>query len=163
MGAPDKIGYLNGHPIVNGVSVGLLHKAENGQDVGVDVLLKGKPGKCVMVHRSSVMLGTGTGLAARHDVLLPDMEYPVYEWASDRIHAKPTGKVLSCEDVAGAIADADAQYRKSKGRVVALSSVGKNMSPVARRLAESRENTITDAYLAGSGPGDRGDEDGLDL
>lgn len=155
-------GYLNGHPVVDGVSVGLLHKTEGGRDVGVDVVVKGIPRACVLVHRSSVLAPVGEGRAARHDVLLPDAAYDVYQWDGDGRRMHPTGRILDCEDAADAVAAADAHYKRTKGLAVSLSTAARNRDVVNVRMAASRDNLITSAYLAGEESGHDSDEDGFE-
>ena len=108
MMAAGGTGYLNGHPIVDDVSVDLLHKTENGRDVGVDVRIKGVPNACVLIHRSCIMAATGTGRAVRHDVLFPDAQYPLYQWEPDGKRMRPAGMLLDCRNAAQAAADANA-------------------------------------------------------
>lgn len=158
-----KLEYLNGHPAVNDVSVDLLHKMDNGRDVGVDVRMRGKKNLCILVHRSSVTPGSGTGRAACYDVLLPDDKYSVYQWDATKHCVKGTGVELSPEDAAQAVADADGHYRKTKGLRVSLSTVGRNNDPYEVQSAARRNNTITAAYLDGTERGQSDPEDGLSI
>lgn len=163
MMAAGGTGYLNGHPIVDDVSVDLLHKTENGRDVGVDVRIKGVPNACVLIHRSCIMAATGTGRAVRHDVLFPDAQYPLYQWEPDGKRMRPAGMLLDCRNAAQAAADANAHYGRTRGLAISFSTLAKNNDVAATRMAARRNNTVTQAYLAGAEQGRQEDEDDFDL
>lgn len=156
-------GSLNGHPAVDGVPVGMLHKTEGGRDVGVDVAVEGVPRACILVHRSSVLAAVGEGRAARHDVLLPDASYDVYQWDGKGPGMRATGRTLDCGDAADAVVAAAARYGRTRGLAVSLSTAARNRDVANVRMAAARDNLVTPAYLAGEESGQQSDEDGLDL